>query len=129
MYEDVFNKANGQMDQILNPARKVQEVMVDHMSRMVEFQVACMRGYSDLCLEQLRTMQTVQSPEDMQMFLNQHAEMIKAASEKMSTDMGRMVSLQREFGEDLQKVTQESMSGMLDGAKKSVPKASSGKKG
>ena len=127
--QDVFNKASGEIDQMLSPARKVQEVMVDHMARMVDFQVSCMRGYSDLCLEQLKSMQSVQSPEDMQAFLNQHTDMIKAASEKMSSDMGRMVSLQREFGEDLQKVTQESMSGIMQQpVRKAAAKASTAKK-
>lgn len=117
MYQEMLSKASDQMDQMFLPARKMQQMMVDHMSRMVEFQVACMRGYSDLCMEQLQAMQAVKTPEDMQAFLNQHADMVKTASERMSADMNKAVGLQRDFSEDLQKVTQESLSGLMETAK------------
>lgn len=117
MYQEMLSKASDQMDQMFLPARRMQQMMVDHMSRMVEFQVACMRGYSDLCMEQLQAMQAVKTPEDMQAFLNQHADMVKTASERMSADMNKVVGLQRDFSEDLQKVTQESLGSMMEAAR------------
>ncbi len=129
MYQEMFTKANDQMDQMFTPARKMQQMMVDHMSRMVEFQVACMRSYSDLCMEQLQAMQSVKTPEDMQAFLNQHADLVKTASERMSADMTKVVGLQRDFGEDLQKVTQDSLTGLMDKVKPATAKTSTSKRG
>ncbi|MEX0730643.1 MAG: phasin family protein [Aquisalimonadaceae bacterium] len=116
MYTELFSKANHQLEDMMQPARRLQGAMVDHMAKVTDFQLDTLRGYSELGMKELRALQDVNDPQSLQNFMSQHAELLRTFSEKISRDMNEMVKLQRHFAEDLQKVGRESASRVVQAA-------------
>ena len=118
MYEELFSRTSGQVEQMMAPARKMQGLMVDHFSRMTDFQMQRLQNYSEIGLNQLRTMQEVRNPEDFQAFVERQTEMLKSTSEKLSADFSEVAEMQRSLAEELQKLARESFDGAVAGTGK-----------
>ncbi|MCP1674057.1 phasin family protein [Natronocella acetinitrilica] len=123
MYAELFSKTTDQMQQLMAPARKMQEVMVEHVARLADFQMDSMKQYSEMTIGQLRSLQDVKSPEDFQQLMSGQSELLKGFTEQMSTDISELTKLQRDLSEELQKLSQESMSSYAEGARKQARQA------
>lgn len=120
MYADLFSKANHQIEDIMQPARRLQGTVVEHMAKMTDFQLDTLRSYSELGLKELRALQDVNDPQSLQQYMTQHADLLRTFSEKMSSDMNELVRLQRHFAEDLQQVGREGASKVVQAAESTM---------
>ncbi len=116
MYTELFSRTTGQMEQALLPARRLQQLMVEHTARLADFQLQSLKNYSEMGIDQWRALQDVKSPEDLQALLTRNTELVKTLSEKLSTDINELTSLHRLLGEELQKVTQDTFNGAMEDA-------------
>jgi phasin family protein len=122
MYNDIFVSAQEQFDKLAAPARKFNNVTLDHMAKLVDYQISMFRSYSEVAIEQMRAMQTVSDSQSLQAYVNAQGEAAKSLSEKVAKDTTELVELQRGYAEEVQKLGEESVATVsnLDVTKKST---------
>ncbi|MCC5812637.1 MAG: phasin family protein [Ectothiorhodospiraceae bacterium] len=123
MFTEMLSQSNAQLEQAMQPARKLQSAMVNHVAKVTDFQMEALKGYSELGLDDLRALQQVQDGNSLQAYVSRHAELMKTISEKMSGDMQTLMQLQRSFGEEVQKLTQEGVEKAGETARKQASQA------
>ncbi len=110
MYEDFIKQANTQFEQLLAPQRKLGNLYVDYVAKLANHQLEAARAYSDLGMEQLRSLVKVSDAQGLQAFAEGQAKVAKTLSEKLSQDASTLAGLGKDFGTEVQKLTQESVS-------------------
>lgn len=120
MYTEMFEKTSSQMAQALNPIREAQGKMLDHFAKIADFQVEAMKHYSELSLGTLRAMAEIKDPQSLQAYVSKQTEVSKSLGEQLTTDMNQLVKINRSFTEDMQKLTQQSVTTASEQAKKAA---------
>ncbi|MFP4161957.1 MAG: phasin family protein [Ectothiorhodospira sp.] len=110
MYNDLFDKTQEQFNALSEPVRKFNNVTLDHMAKMVDYQISMFRGYSEVAIEQMRAMQTVHDPKSLENYLKAQGEAARSLSEKLARDTNELVELHRGYSEEMQKLGEESLS-------------------
>ena len=109
MYTEMFNSMQDQMEKLAAPVRKFNNATIDHMSKLVDYNLTTMRNYSEVAIEQVRALQTVSDPKSLQAYINAQGEAAKSLSEKVAKDANELVELQRGFAEQVQKLSEEGL--------------------
>ncbi|MFP4080942.1 MAG: phasin family protein [Ectothiorhodospira sp.] len=109
MYNDLFDKTQEQFNALSEPVRKFNNVTLDHMAKMVDYQISMFRGYSEVAIEQMRAMQTVHDPKSLENYLKAQGEAARSLSEKLARDTNELVELHRGYSEEMQKLGEESL--------------------
>ncbi|SEP71680.1 phasin family protein [Ectothiorhodospira magna] len=109
MYNEFFNGSQEQFEKFVAPARKFNNATLDHVAKLVEYQISLFRSYSEISIEQMRAMQTVTDPKSFQAYMTAQAEATKSLSEKVAKDANELVELQRGYAEEVQKLSEEGL--------------------
>ncbi len=123
MFTEMLSQSNAQLEQAMQPARKFQSAVVNHMAKVTDFQMEALKTYSELGLDELRALHKVEDGDSLQAYVSKHTELMKAVSEKLSGDMTTLMQMQRGFGEELQKLAQESLEKAGESARKQTRQA------
>lgn len=109
MYTEMYNSMQEQFEKVAAPVRKFNHATIDHMAKMMDFNLTTMRNYSEVFIEQLRAAQTVTDPKSLQAYITAQGEAAKSLGEKVAKDTNELVELQRGFVEQVQKLSEEGM--------------------
>lgn len=120
MYTEMFEKTSSQMTQALTPVREAQGKVLDHVAKVADFQVEAMKHYSDLGLSTLRALAEVKDPQSLQAYVSKQTEVTKSLGEQISADLNQFVKINRGFAEEIQKLTQQSVTTASEQAKKAA---------
>ncbi len=120
MNEDILNKTIGQLESYMGPARKVSSLVIEHFSRVSEFQLEAFKAYSDLSVEQLRAVSRVTDAESLQDFLNDQTRIARTVSEKLNSDASTLAGFGKDLTDELQKLTQENVAAASRAASKAA---------
>ena len=120
MYSEMFDKTNSQMAQVLTPIREAQGKMLDHVAKVADFQVEAMKHYSELSLGTLRAIAEIKDPQSLQAYVSKQTEVSKSLGEQITADLNQLVKINRGFAEDMQKLTQKSVTTASEQAKKAA---------
>ncbi|WP_200178504.1 phasin family protein [Ectothiorhodospira mobilis] len=109
MYNELFDKTQEQFNAMAEPVRRFNNVTLDHMAKLVDYQISMFRGYSEVAIEQMRAMQTVHDPKSLEAYLKAQGEAAKSLSEKLARDTSELVELHRGYSQEVQKLGEESL--------------------
>ncbi|MFV8835482.1 TIGR01841 family phasin [Aquisalimonas sp.] len=123
MYTEMFEKTNTQFEQMLNPVRKAQSTMLDHVARITDFQMEAVKHYSELGIDNLRALKDVNDPQSLQAYVTKQTEVAKSLGEKVTADMNEFVKINRGFAEQLQKLAQDGVTAASEQAKQQTKQA------
>ncbi|SEO97235.1 TIGR01841 family phasin [Aquisalimonas asiatica] len=123
MYTEMFEKTNAQVEQMLNPVRKAQSSMLDHVARLADFQVEAVKHYSELSIDNLRALKDINDPQSLQAYVTKQTEVAKSLGEKVTADMNEFVKINRGFAEELQKLAQDGVTAASEQAKQQTKQA------
>ncbi len=117
MYDDIIKQANSQLEQFIAPSRKVSGLYVDYFAKLTAYHLEAAKTYSDLSVEQLRSLSKVTDVKSLQSFVDSQTKTAKTVSEKLSQDANTLAGLSKDFGAELQKLAQENVTAFGKAAK------------
>lgn len=123
MYTEMFEKTNAQVEQMMNPVRKAQSTMLDHVARIADFQVEAVKHYSALGIDNLRALKDINDPQSLQAYVTKQTDVAKSLGEKVSADMNEFVKINRGFAEEMQKLAQDGVTAASEQAKQQTKEA------
>ncbi len=109
MYEDILNKTGAQFENLVAPARKLNSVVLEHVAKVSEFQLEAAKAYSDISLDQLRSLTQVTDAKSLQDFVSKQTNVAKTVGEKLNQDANTLAGFGKDLTAELQKLAQENI--------------------
>ena len=127
MYQELFGKSTAQLEDLIAPARKFQGLVVDHFTKLADFQLNALRSYTDLGLEQLRAVKNVDDAKSFQDYVSSQSKVAKTVGDKVTQDVNTLAALSKDFTAEVQKLAQDNVATFGQAAKPVAPKAAPAK--
>lgn len=92
------------------PARTYASLVLDHFEQLVNVQLEAAKAYIDTSVEQARSALEMRDPSDVRAYLENQQKVAKELGERAKGDAEKVVSLNQDFVQKVQKVAGESAS-------------------
>ncbi|QFU01418.1 Phasin protein [Halomonas sp. THAF5a] len=102
------------------PARAYAALSVDYTEKLVNAQLDAGKAYTDTGLAQLRSLMNVKDAEGLKSYMEGQQKVAKDLTERFKGDAEKVVSLQQDFVQQSQKLTEESVKQATDTATKAA---------
>lgn len=116
MNYNLFENMNQQQQNMLATLQKLNKLAVSNVEKMTVLQMNTLRNYSDLTVQQMQAIAEVKSPQQLQDYLNQQTESVKAMAEKIVADAKAAAELGVEFNTEAQKIAQDTLANVANKA-------------
>lgn len=121
--QEQFNKSMHQMQQFAEPAQRFGYLMLDHAEKVAHLNIEAARDFSRMAIEQMRAAMEVRDPETMQKYLNSQNNVMQTVSNKLSEDATALADINKNMGEEVQKLAQENASRITENVKEKTKPA------
>lgn len=121
-YENLMQQMQQQFGNYAEPFRKVNSKMLEHWEKMADYQLDMVRRYTDVALGQMREAADLQSPEQMQSYLQKSSEAVRETSDSLAKDARTLTEMGQSMTQDVQAAMRENLAGL-------APAAAGGKTG
>lgn len=91
------------------PARAYANLAVDYTEKLAHAQLDATKAYTDTGLAQLRTLMSVKDAEGLKSYMEGQQKVAKDMAERMKGDAEKVVSLQQDFVQQSQKLTEDNV--------------------
>ncbi|PMR79336.1 phasin family protein [Halomonas urumqiensis] len=91
------------------PARAYAALTVDYTEKLANAQLDATKAYTDTGLAQLRTLMNVKDAEGLRAYMEGQQKVAKDLAERMKGDAEKVVSLQQDFVQQSQKLTEDNV--------------------
>lgn len=91
------------------PARAYASLSVDYTEKLVNAQLDAGKAYTDTGLAQLRSLMNVKDAEGLRTYMEGQQKVAKDLTERLKGDAEKVVSLQQDFVQKSQKLTEENV--------------------
>ncbi|MDN3522290.1 phasin family protein [Halomonas ramblicola] len=102
------------------PARAYANLAVDYSEKLAHAQLDATKAYTDTGLAQLRTLLSVKDAEGLRSYMEGQQKVAKDLAERLKGDAEKVVSLQQDFVQQSQKLTEENVKQAQTTASKTV---------
>ena len=107
---NAFNFDTKQFDALFfGPARAYANLAVDYTEKLAHAQLDATKAYTDTGLAQLRTLMSVKDAEGLKSYMEGQQKVAKDMAERMKGDAEKVVSLQQDFVQQSQKLTEDNV--------------------
>ncbi|RUR30509.1 phasin family protein [Vreelandella nanhaiensis] len=104
------NEMNQQFDNVfMAPARAYAALTIDYAERMLNAQMEASQAYTDAGIQQLRQLSSIKDPQELRHYMEGQQQVVRQMAERVKDDADKVVSLQRDYFQKSQKLTQESV--------------------
>lgn len=104
------NEMTQQFDNIfMAPARAYMALSVDYTEKMVNAQMDASKAYIDTGVAQMRQMMDVKDAEGLRSYMESQQKVAKDLAERAKGDADKVVSLQQDFIQKSQKITEDNV--------------------
>nr|WP_295708800.1 phasin family protein [uncultured Halomonas sp.] len=104
------NEMTQQFDNIfMAPARAYMALSVDYTEKMVNAQMDASKAYFDTGVAQMRQMMDVKDAEGLRSYMESQQKVAKDLAERAKSDADKVVSLQQDFIQKSQKITEDNV--------------------
>ena len=104
------NEMTQQFDNIfMAPARAYMALSVDYTEKMVNAQMDASKAYFDTGVAQMRQMIDVKDAEGLRSYMESQQKVAKDLAERAKGDADKVVSLQQDFIQKSQKITEDNV--------------------
>ncbi len=117
MENNQFEKTAEQFSQFMEPANKLNTVMMDHLSKLVEFQLNTAKSYGEMTLNNLKGMTEINDLESLKEYAGGQKQFAGDLSRRVMDDLKALAEMGSELKDEVEKVFSE------DTAKDSVEEA------
>ncbi|MBK5943489.1 hypothetical protein CCR79_06345 [Halorhodospira halophila] len=111
-YQEMIKQMQTQFGPYAEPFHGVNSKMLEHWEKMTDYQLDMARRYTDATLGNLREASEVQSPEQLQNYLQKSVEAARETSDSLAKDARTLAQLSQAMTEDLQQSVRESTSSL-----------------
>lgn len=91
------------------PARAYANLAVDYSKKLAHAQLDATKAYADTGLAQLRSLMSVKDAEGLRSYMEGQQKVAKDLAERLKGDAEKVASLQQDFVQQSQKLTEESV--------------------
>lgn len=127
MYEDLFENANQQFNEVLGPARRFNLLLLDGAEKLADLNLQSAHAYGEIALQQWRTATQISDAEGLRSYLSEQGKLAETVSQRITEDASRLASIGRDFGNELQKLAQDNVTVFRRTAEKAQSASASGK--
>ncbi|WP_235039487.1 phasin family protein [Vreelandella profundi] len=104
------NEMNQQFDNMfMAPARAFMALSVDYTEKMINAQMDASKAYTDTGIAQMRQMMNVKDAEGLRSYMESQQNVAKELAERAKGDADKVVSLQQDFIQKSQKLTEDNV--------------------
>jgi len=104
------NEMTQQFDNIfMAPARAYMALSVDYTEKMVNAQMDASKAYFDTGVAQMRQMMDVKDAEGLRSYMESQQKVARDLAERAKGDADKVVSLQQDFIQKSQKITEDNV--------------------
>ena len=104
------NEMTQQFDNMfMAPARAFIALSVDYTEKMINAQMDASKAYTDTGIAQMRQMMNVKDAEGLRSYMESQQNVAKELAERAKGDADKVVSLQQDFIQKSQKLTEENV--------------------
>lgn len=104
------NEMNQQFDNMfMAPARAFMALSVDYTEKMINAQMDASKAYTDTGIAQMRQMMNVKDAEGLRSYMESQQNVAKELAERAKGDADKVVSLQQDFMQKSQKLTEDNV--------------------
>lgn len=128
MATNINTQVQEQIEQAIAPVRKLQATLLDHAEKMAKFNLETVQSYTELSLNHARELAAINSPEQVQSYLQNASKTAQQVGEKVAQDGQKLAELSQAAGEDLRKVAEEQVTTVTKNVQGAAAKASNASK-
>lgn len=104
------NEMTQQFDNLfMAPARAFAALHIDYAEKMLNAQMEANKAYIDTGLEQARQLTSVKDADSLRGYMEGQQKMAKTLAERAKADADKVVSLQQDFVQKSQKLTEDNV--------------------
>lgn len=109
MTNQTVTEIQKQLDSALAaPARTYAGLVLEHVEQLANLQIEAAKAYTETGVQQARAALEVKDPSDVHSYVENQQKVAKDLGERIKGDAEKLVSLNRDFAQKAQKVTEES---------------------
>jgi phasin family protein len=116
MKENFIDTLNAQGAGMIDTIQKLNNLAVANVEKLSALQVANMQAYAGIGIDQLKILSEVKTTEDLQDYVVHQVDVLKTVNERLVNDTRALVKLNAEFNAEVQRLAQNSMSGIINKA-------------
>ncbi len=105
------------------PARAFAALSADFTEKLINTQLEATKAYADINLTQLRSLTEVKDAEGLKSYLEGQQQVVQDLTERLKGDAEKVVTLQQEFVQESQKLTESSVEQAKESAKETTETA------
>tara|TARA_R110002012_G_scaffold8869_6_gene40770 strand:- start:6554 stop:6931 length:378 start_codon:yes stop_codon:yes gene_type:complete len=91
------------------PARAYMALSIDYSEKMLNAQLDASKAYTDTGIAQMRQMMNIKDAEGLRSYMESQQKVAKDLAERAKGDADKVVSLQQDFIQKSQKITEENV--------------------
>lgn len=104
------NEMTQQFDNMLMaPVRAYMALSIDYSEKMINAQMDASKAYADTGIAQMRQMMEVKDAEGLRSYMEGQQKVAKELAERVKGDTDKVVSLQQDFIQKSQKITEDNV--------------------
>ncbi len=104
------NEMTQQFDNMfMAPARAYMALSVDYNEKMINAQMDASKAYVDTGIAQMRQMMNIKDAEGLRSYMEDQQKVVKELAERAKGDADKAVSLQQDFIQKSQKITEDNV--------------------
>ncbi|MEA2120365.1 phasin family protein [Halovibrio sp. HP20-50] len=104
------NEMNQQFDNMfMAPVRAYMALSIDYSEKMLNAQMDASKAYVDTGIAQMRQMMDIKDPEGLRSYMEGQQKVAKELAERVKGDTDKVVSLQQDFIQKSQKLTEDNV--------------------
>ncbi|TVP46825.1 MAG: phasin family protein [Halomonas sp.] len=104
------NEMNQQFDNMfMAPVRAYMALSIDYTEKMINAQMDASKAYADTGIAQMRQMMSVKDAEGLRSYMEGQQKVVKDLAERAKGDADKVVSLQQDFIQKSQKITEDNV--------------------
>lgn len=123
MYEEMLSKTNMQFDKALEPARKFNTLLVDHLEKLAAMNLEAVKSYAELSMKEVREALSIDDAQALQQYLTARGEVAKVVADRVKDDSEKLVGINQDFVKEVQKLVEENVKTFSPEATKTAKKA------
>ncbi len=109
MYTEIFSSFAQQTEKALAPYVKFNQLLTQNVEELTEMQLAALRTYSDLGLNQMKAASNVRDVQSLALFGSKQLETLTKLSKQMIDDGNRLSELAQQWKLNMDEMVAENM--------------------
>lgn len=109
LYEKMLDNLTSQFNEWSEPFTRAQNLTVETIEKITQFQIDRATEYTDMGIEQLKEVTQITTPEALQAYVTKNADLANTLSQNVNDDITNLTQMGGEYFDELSKLTNENL--------------------